>query len=105
MLLQSHEHPSSFILSLLPALPKAWPDGRAHGLRARGGFTVDLDWHAGRLTAATLHSTLGGPCRLRTKGVAVKLQGSDAKLKRVGEAVAELDTRKGQVYRLVAAEG
>jgi alpha-L-fucosidase 2 len=39
---------------LLPALPKAWPSGSARGLRARGACTVDLSWHDGRLTSATL---------------------------------------------------
>jgi alpha-L-fucosidase 2 len=41
-------------VSLLPALPSAWPQGRAAGLRARGGITVDMDWRAGKLTQAVL---------------------------------------------------
>jgi len=62
MLLQSH---AGFI-QLLPALPSAWPEGHVTGLKARGGFTVDLDWAAGALTHATIHSDLGGVCRIRT---------------------------------------
>ena len=52
MLLQSHEDR----IDLLPALPDAWPQGEIVGLKARGGFTVDMAWVDGRLTRALIHS-------------------------------------------------
>lgn len=57
MLLQSQ----GGVVRLLPALPAEWPSGSIHGLRARGGFVVGMDWSGGRLTSVTVHSTIGGP--------------------------------------------
>jgi len=69
MLLQSHERE----ISLLPALPAAWPDGLVQGLRSRGGFQVDLAWRHGQLTAATIRSLDGQKCKVRYGGKAIDL--------------------------------
>ncbi|MFA6173822.1 MAG: glycoside hydrolase family 95 protein [Kiritimatiellales bacterium] len=61
MLLQSHAGE----IELLPALPKAWPDGSVRGLCARGGYVVDITWQNGRLTAAKIQSSIGGRCTVR----------------------------------------
>jgi len=52
-------------IELLPALPEAWPNGSVTGLRARGGFELDIRWKDGKLVNTTVRSLAGGSCRLR----------------------------------------
>ena len=71
MLLQSHARlpNGNFIIDLLPALPKAWPTGYIHGLRARGNVTVDLTWKDGGLAEARLTPAATGPLYVRLGGI------------------------------------
>ncbi|MDD7983962.1 glycoside hydrolase family 95 protein [Lentisphaera marina] len=69
MLMQSHPESPSVdaepIINLLPALPKEWSDGKVSGLRARGGFEVDISWKNGDLLNCTVHSLKGNQFRIR----------------------------------------
>ncbi len=75
MLLQSHvtlpadDSGSGMVgipeIELLPALPSAWPEGFVRGLRARGGFEVDIEWRDGQLTQAVIRAARGGHAQLR----------------------------------------
>jgi len=90
MLLQSHKKESSVegggsraregqgaeltLIELLPALPKAWPCGSVKGLKARGGFEIDLAWEDGLLTQAAIRSLLGLPCKVVYAGKSTELK-------------------------------
>jgi alpha-L-fucosidase 2 len=85
MLIQSHlrvPETGAPIIDLLPALPKAWAQrGHITGLRARGGFEVDIMWLSGKPHQIVLRSKLGQPCRLRH-----------------GQRVVDLKTMAGETY-------
>lgn len=56
-------------INLLPALPEEWTDGHIHGLRAKGGFGVNIDWAKGKLVKAEITADFEGECRVRANCV------------------------------------
>ncbi|WP_420320035.1 glycosyl hydrolase family 95 catalytic domain-containing protein [Flagellimonas sp.] len=79
ILVQSHAGE----VNLLPALPKTLHTGKVSGLMARGGFEVDMEWHDGMLTNATIQSKLGNKLKVR-----------------YGDSVKDFDIEKGESIRL-----
>ncbi len=65
ILLQSHDG----TITLLPALPRAWPEGKVSGLRARGGYTVDIEWKDGKVTNYRIVGKTAGPVTVRVNGM------------------------------------
>lgn len=100
MLLQSHAGEQSIDhneISLLPALPKQWSEGKVTGLRARGGYEVDIAWKDGKLIEAQLSSSVGGVIRLRS-AYPVKVEG--AEVKRIASNLLEFSARANSRYKI-----
>ncbi|MBO5797036.1 MAG: glycoside hydrolase family 95 protein, partial [Clostridia bacterium] len=72
-LLQSH----TGLIELLPALSPDWPEGRVTGLRARGGYTVDIAWANSQLTEATITADKDGEAAVAGKALTVTTNGSE----------------------------
>jgi alpha-L-fucosidase 2 len=102
MLLQSYHNE----LHLLPALPSAWPSGRVQGLKARGGYTVDIAWRDGALLEATVRAAEARPCvLLHAAGYRVlDATGAPVPLRRDGHRLT-FEAQPGIVYRIAPVAG
>lgn len=70
MLVQSHDG----VITLLPALPSTWSNGKAVGLRARGGFTVDIEWKNGKVTDYRIRSSEPKDAQVRIHGETLRVR-------------------------------
>ena len=102
MLLQSHTGK----ITLLPALPENWPKGHVKGLRARGGYEVDIWWEEGRLQRAVIRSRFSRTCRLRP-GAAVTITagtGEEITLTHAGPGIISFPVKAGECYYIQTVE-
>ncbi len=92
MLLQSQNG----VIRLLPAIPADWQEGCLKGMKARGGYTVDLAWKESHLTEGFITASQSGPCRLQADGLLAVTDAADGL-----PAVSDAANGRG----LAAAEG
>jgi alpha-L-fucosidase 2 len=98
MLLQSHLGE----IHLLPCLPEAWPDGSVRGMKARGDFTVDMEWKQSELTKAVICSEAGTPCTLRTAvSVTLMHKGQTLPVEKQNDGTITFPTRIGETYTIL----
>jgi alpha-L-fucosidase 2 len=97
MLLQSH----SGEISLLPALPEQWKTGAVGGLRATGGYEIDIAWENNVLSKAVIRANYNAPCRLRTKTpVKVSTDNKEIPYISIDENLIEFDATAGKTYHI-----
>lgn len=97
MLVQSH----GSVISVLPALPSAWPSGSVSGLRLRGGFVIDIEWRDGKLIEATITATNTVDASIKAGG---DMTVTDESGRVIGSgALVSVAATPGAVYKVVAA--
>lgn len=102
MLIQSHDG----FLNILPAIPDNWTSGEVKGMKARGGFELDIAWANGKISKLSVRSKLGGNCRInvpqtmravtKAKLKAATGENPNAFFKAIQQAPAQQDATKGR---------
>ena len=93
-----------YIVHLLPALPTAWSKGKVQGLRARGGFEVDMQWNENQLTQATIRASRDSSFRIYWDGKLSETISIKKGQSTVWPATTVGDTREGAKNEALAGE-
>jgi len=100
MIFQDRQH----LLKFLPALPSILPNGEVKGLRARGGFEIDMKWNRGKIYSVNITSISGNRCQFKDNGfnkIKITSEGKDVKFTNDNEkGVISFETEKGKGYQL-----
>jgi alpha-L-fucosidase 2 len=98
MLMQSHLGE----IEILPALSPAYPYGSVHGLCARGGFEVNIDWKNSQPTKVLISSKMGGKCIVRS-AIPLRINGEKSVSQKDGDSYTlTFISKKGAEYKLLA---
>ncbi len=89
-------------INLLPAIPEEWNNGHITGLRAKGGFTVDIYWTEHTLDRAEIYSEYGGELRIRANCVVSVACSGESVNSRIEDGVIIFDTEQGRTYTIKA---
>ncbi len=94
MLVQSHEG----YIEWLPALPKAWKEGKVQGIRVRGGFELDMEWRDGKVVSGVVKSLAGETCKLKADAKMLVREGKMKVPIVIKDGLATFSTSKGGRY-------
>jgi alpha-L-fucosidase 2 len=88
-------------ITLLPALPDEWSDGCIRGIKAKGGFEINISWEKNKLKTAEITSLNGSECRIRTNCTASVICGENTVNSRIEDGVIIFDTVADEVYTII----